>query len=112
MKLHSDKLSTTDIREALATARRKGRVVGGIELLTLEEKGSRTRANGFEVRLGSTYQDGIHKRKTNDNSGNYAATWDEWGWFIAELFMKDNDLVFGSYKSLEDFHEQTRYAFV
>ena len=111
MKLHSDSLTVSDIREALATARRKGNVTGGIKLLTLDQQGSRSRANGFEVRLGSDYADGIHKRKTNDNTGNYAATWAEWGWFIVELFMLDNDLTFGQYKSLEDFHGQTRYAF-
>lgn len=112
MKLHSDKLTATDIRKALDKARTKGRVTGGIECYTLEEQGSRTRANGFEIRLGSTYQDGIHKRKTMDNSGNYAATWHEWGWFIVELFELDDDLVFGRYKDYSGFHEATRYAFV
>jgi hypothetical protein len=112
MKLHSDTLTVTDIREAFATARRKGLIVGGIELLTLEEKGSRTRANGFEIRLGADYSDGIHKRKTNDNTGNYAATYDEWGWFIAELFDKDVDAVFGTYKGQTGFDADTRYKFV
>lgn len=111
MKLHSDKLSETDIRAALAAAHRKGHVTGGIECYMLDQQGSRSRANGFEVRLGSTYADGIHKRKCMDSSGNYSATWAEWGWFIVELFMLDNDLMFGNYKSLEDFHETTRYAF-
>jgi hypothetical protein len=111
MKLHSDTLTTTDIRAALATARRKGHVTGGIELLTLEEKGSRSRANGFEVRLGSDYADGIHKRRTNDGTQNYAATWHEWGWFIVELFELDANLTFGHYKSENEFHAQTRYAF-
>lgn len=112
MKLHSDKLSETTIRKALDAARSKGHVTGGIECYKLERQGSNSRANGFEIRLGSTYADGIHKRKNMDSSGNYAATWSEWGWFIRELFMLDNDLTFGRYKSLEDFHEVTRYAFV
>jgi hypothetical protein len=111
MKLHSDTLTLTDIREAFTSQYRSGNIVGGIEFITLEERGSRTRANGFEIRLGSEYADGIHKRKTNDNSGNYAATYDEWGWFISELFAKDPDAVFGNYKGLADFDVQTSYKY-
>lgn len=110
MKLHSDTLTTTDIRAALETARRKGRVVGGIETYMLEQQASRSRANGFEVRLGSTYADGIHKRRCM-NGENYAATWQEWGWFIVELFELDSNLTFGAYKSEALFHEITRYEF-
>lgn len=110
MKLHSDTLTVTDIRAALATARRKGLVTGGIELHTLEEQASRSRANGFEVRLASTYADGIHKRRTM-NGENYAATWQEWGWFIVELFELDSNLTFGNYKTLNGFHRDTRYEF-
>jgi len=111
MKLHSDKLTEADIRKALDTARGKGHVTGGLECYMLEEQVSRSRANGFEIRLGSTYADGIHKRKTMDNSGNYAATWHEWGWFIVELFALDSGMTFGRYMSESDFHGQTRYAF-
>ena len=110
MRLHSNTLTTTDIYEALATARRKGLVTGGISFLMLEEKTSRSRANGFEIRLGSTFPDGIHKRRTM-NGENYAATYEEWGWFIVELFELDNELTFGHYKTLQGFHEYTRYAF-
>lgn len=111
MKLHSDILTEADIRKALDAARSKGHVTGGIECYMLETQGSRSHANGFEVRLGSTYADGIHKRKTMDSSGNYSATWSEWGWFIVELFAMDSGLTFGRYKSEDDFHEVTRFAF-
>src|SRR4030095_9795008 len=110
MKLHSDKIRTQDIREALEMARRKGLIVGDTELLVLEEQKSRKRENGWEIRLGSRYADGVHKRRNMNNTA-YAATWEEWGWFIVELFELDIDLEFGGYKDYNDFHSQTRYNF-
>lgn len=110
MKLHSDKISTQDIREALETARAKGKIVGDTELLVLEEQGSRKRENGWEVRLGVKHRDGVHNRRNMNNTA-YSATWEEWGWFIVELFELDIDLEFGSYTSYNEFHTQTRYNF-
>jgi hypothetical protein len=118
MKLHSDTLNRNDICEALAEAKRKGRVDSDVHFDILEARGSRTRKAGFEIRLewlGEKVK-GDGRRPTNSGnrgggSQQWAALWEEWGWFILELFRKDSGLVFGSYKSLDDFHSQTRFAF-
>lgn len=123
MKLHSDILTESDIREALGRAQRRGNVDRLTVFMILEPKKSRTRANGFEIRLewigDKVKGDGRHwtnsgKRGADsyDNgNGTYAATYDEWGWFIAELFDKDENLVFGHYKGMDHFNEYTKYAY-
>lgn len=123
MKFHSDTLTTSDIRDALKAAKAKGNVDDLVEFMILEPKGSRTRSNGFEIRLewlGEKQRgDGRHwtnSGKSGANSygngnGTYAATYDEWGWFIAELFDMDADAVFGTYKGYGGFHADTRYKF-
>lgn len=110
MKLHTNNLLEADIRKALAKARSKGRITGGTDIQVLERQGSRSHTNGFEVRIGVDYPDGIHKRKNMDNSA-YASTWEEWGWFIVELFAMDMDIKFGPYKDWTTFHELTRRNF-
>lgn len=110
MKLHANNLIEADIRKALATARSKGRITGGTDILVLERQKSRSHASGFEVRLGVDYHDGTHKRRNMDNSA-YSATWEEWGWFIVELFKLEAGIKFGSYTSRAKFDELTRYNF-
>lgn len=117
MKLHSDTLTATDIREALATAKRKGRVDSDVHFDILEARGSRTRKAGFEIRLEwlGTKVKGDGRRYTNSGNGSGSRTWaalyEEWGWFIVELYRLDSDLVFGHYKTLDGFHDYTRFAF-
>jgi hypothetical protein len=94
MKLHANNLIEADIRAALNRARAKGRITGGTDILVLERQKSRSHTNGFEVRIGVDYHDGTHKRRNMDNSA-YAATWEEWGWFIVELFMAEEGIKFG-----------------
>ena len=118
MKLHSDKLTTSEIRECLERAIQKGKVNRLVVFSVLEERGSRTRANGWEIRLQwlGQKQPGDGRRFTNGgNRGasgtSYGAFWEEWGWFISELYAVDPDLVFGHYKTREVFDTMTRYAF-
>lgn len=114
MKLHSDILTMADVRDALERAKKRGHVDRLTVFDVLEPKGSRTRKNGFEVHLewiGDKVK-GDGRRWTNSGNtgsgGTYAATYDEWGWFIAELFDKDENAVFGHYKGLDSFNNQTR----
>lgn len=118
MKLHSDILNRNDIREALATAKRKGRVDSDVHFDILEARGSRTRKAGFEIRLewlGEKVK-GDGRRPTNSGNGSgsqqWAAFWEEWGWFIVELYRIDPDMVFGNYKTREVFDTYTRNAFL
>jgi len=123
MKLHSDILTATDVRDALDRAKQRGNVDRLVDFMILEPRGSRSRKNGFEVRLEwlGEKQKGDGRHWTNsgnggansyrNGNGTYAATYDEWGWFIAELFDKDENMIFGTYKGLDSFDNQTRYAF-
>jgi hypothetical protein len=119
MKLHSDILTESDVRDALDRAKQRGHVDRLVIFDVLEVKGSRTRKNGFEVHLEwlGTKVKGDGRRWTNtgqrgaDTGGMYAATYDEWGWFIAELFDKDENAVFGQYKGLDHFNTYTKYAY-
>jgi hypothetical protein len=119
VKLHSDILTETDIREALAKAKRRGNVDSLVSFKELDRKGSYKRSVGFEIRLAwyGTKVKGDGRRWSNsgtggaDTSGFYAATYDEWGWFIDELFNADPNMVFGHYKDRETFDTMTRYAY-
>lgn len=122
MRLHTN-LYSRDVREALDRAKASGRVDRLVDFLLLEPKKSRKRENGFEVRLewlGEKVK-GDGRRWANsgkygaesysNGNGYYAATWDEWGWFIAELYRADPSLVFGHYTSREVFDSVTKYKF-
>jgi hypothetical protein len=118
MKLHSDILTEGTIKDALTRAKVAGHVDKSVVFSELAARGSRTRKNGFEIRLEwlGEKQKGDGRRYTNSGNGGastkaYGAFWEEWGWFIDELYSVDPDLVFGPYKTREVFDEMTRYAF-
>lgn len=117
MRLHSDFLTVDDINDALNRAQRRGHVDSMVVFDTLEAKGSRKRKYAFEIRLEwlGTKVKGDGRRWTNSGSygsgSNYAATRDEWGWFIAELFDKDEHAIFDRYEGMDSFNTQTRYAY-
>lgn len=70
------------------------------------------------------YIDKVHLRTSNGthfpNSGTsgaqtfggMAASWTEWGWFIARVFERDPNARCGQYKTLDDFNEQTHGLFI
>lgn len=43
--------------------------------------------------------------------GQVAASWAEWGWFLARVFEVDPDARCGDYRSADDFHAQTGERF-
>jgi hypothetical protein len=117
MKLHSDTLTESDVREALQNAKDRGGVDRLVVFSELNARGSRKRKGGFEVRLewcGFKVK-GDGRRFVNSGSRgagqDYAAFYSEWGWFIAELFAKDSEMIFDRYDGEENFHESTRHAF-
>lgn len=103
---------------------------------SLVPHGSRTHAHAYEVQLG-TYEKHSLPRDYRDRNGQrmnvrryknsgsggassewvrgeavWAATWHEWGWFIAEVFAADPTARWGSqkhpnYASPGDFHHKT-----
>lgn len=117
--MHSDTLTTNDIIAALHKAKAENGVDRLVDFEVLEERGSRTRKAGWEIRLAwyGEKVKGDGRRWTNsgtsgaDTGGFYAAKYDEWGWFIHQLFEADSQMVFGHYKDRTTFDTMTRYAF-
>jgi len=110
MRLHTDMLDRRDVLDALSRARSAGKVTWSVDFTTLDSRGSRKRDHAFEVRLDAAEGDG-HRRTNSGNRGAgeyFAATYDEWGWFIAALFVMDPDAIFGPYDGLESFLKQTK----
>lgn len=79
MRIHSDHITTGDIYTAARFAR--------VDVVDLAEHGSRKRDHAFNVKL-----EGESRRRPNggasgrDYASGYAATWDQWGVFLAILF--------------------------
>jgi len=89
MRIHSDKIETADVRNALPK---------GVMIAALSRHKSRTRDHGIEIRLYGT-----SSYRTQDGSGQ-AATWDEWGILLAVLFELDPKMVAAGYPSADEYH--------
>lgn len=118
MRLHTNTHTWRSIHEALAKAIRSGMVADHVELWICDEYGSRSKSRAFEIRLGTSVKIKGDKR-TFLNSGThgadtsmYAATYDEWGWFIAELFAVEPDATFGTYIGGDGFNAATKNAYL
>lgn len=79
------------------------------------ESRSRTHDRKFDLILrGNTRlsRSGVWRKRPNFGAGGWAATFDEWGWFLAALFDADPTARCGSatfpvYADREDFHDRT-----
>lgn len=125
MRLHTNTMTDLDLYTALRRAKNKGRVTQDVYFWAFERHRSRSRAGAYEIQLGTADQtSGPTRSRHYKNSGQYgarserngepvwSATYEEWGWFIAELFAVEPDLIFGSYKGLASFNEQTGDKFL
>lgn len=114
MRIHSDRLTTIDIKKVLNEAQASNRVPADVGFVVLSPHGSRSRKRAWEVQLGSsspnTRLDGKERRYTHSGE-HFAASYDEWGWFIAELFAVDTHAIVGPYTGSADFHAATDYRF-
>jgi len=112
MRLHSDIITRDDIYEATQEAGKN------VVFAEVTEHGSRARRRAFEVKLTGT-------SSRRPNSGKHgagdlddrAATWDEWGMFLADLFGADPDMIVGTpgrpvYDGAVNFHLATVYRFM
>lgn len=101
MRLHSDILTERDLLASLPA---------NVHAYVTSH-GSRKRARAFEVTLYVTQKDELHRRY--GNSGGYgsaedvAATWDEWGTWMQNLYYIDPDALIGWYSSYHHFLEMT-----
>lgn len=118
MRIHTDTLTAHDIvRSAAARGMsdvRAERTIGVHASLTMHR--SLSRRHAFDVRLTGT-----SSRRPNGWDPQWwddvhAATWDEWGMFLATLFDLDPNAIVGSvkhpiYAGREHFHAVTRGRF-
>jgi hypothetical protein len=122
MRLHT-RMHEQMVHECLEDVKRQGRIPPGVVFTGFTRHQSRSRPCGYEIQLGAydrELPDGTAdqrgakmKQRKRQNSGTYgadvlyAATWDEWGWFMAKVFARDPDAVFGPYRSRWDFKVKT-----
>lgn len=102
MIIHSDKLTHQDFQSAAKVA--------GVEIVDVTSKGSRSRKGSFSFAISGSGRYG-GQWGTQDYS---AATWDEWGIFLAQLFAIDPEAHTGKngYLSAEHFNWMTGNRFL
>jgi hypothetical protein len=98
MRIHSSKLDRAFIEDAARHA--------NVAVAKYSEHTSRSHGRAFEVVL--TGSSGHKSQATGDN----AATWDEWGIFLARLFAIDPAAKATYYESGEHFHWATGNRFM
>ena len=107
MQIHSDTLTFADLWRAARIAR--------VDMVKCDRSGSRSRDHKYNVNL-----EGESRRAPNQRGMSYgakAATWDQWGVFLAVLFDIDPNMVCGPseknayYNGRDDFHHKTADRF-
>lgn len=97
MRLHSDYITVSDIYAILSEG------LSGVSV-EISRHGSRKRKGALEVRL-----EGTSTRRNMSNTGQ-AATWDEWGVFMARVFNLDANALLG-HEDRGNFEERTQGRF-
>lgn len=93
MRIHTDKLTWQDMNDAARIAR--------VGFTRLGQYGSRSRNRAFDVILN-----GESRRRQNQGE-DFAATWDQWGVFLAVLFSRDPEMVTPYYTDKGSFDFRT-----
>lgn len=100
-----------------------GRIAPHVSFKTLDEHGSRSHAVAFEIQLEADERDNGRRAGNSGSYGamrpesdGYAATYDEWGWLLAALYIADPIMVVGTprspvYANAEDFHRKTAWTY-
>jgi len=112
MIMHTDTITLADIGEATRYATREGGQPRGEHVIATRwtERGSRKRARAFDVILSgnnSRRQNGGTRYADHGRDAEFAATYDEWGHFLAFLFAIDPRMVTPYYNGADDFHTKT-----
>jgi len=101
MKIHTNELYAGDIVEIKNTMPPPFNI-----FLTDGGFGSRSHDRAYEIRAT-----GSNKCAPRNMPGHKAATYEEWGHFIAALFAVEPSAKIGHYKNAAHFHELTKGAF-
>lgn len=121
MRIHTnDRDTVTVCSEALRAAAQAGQVARSVYFDKLTPGRSRTHQSAADVHLVS-WSGGkgtTHPRRPNSGTYGangdqdvYAATYDEWGWFLSHVFTADPTAKTTYYASAVDFHRQTKNAY-
>lgn len=103
MRIHTDNLTARDVHRAA--------FIANVAVIHLSAHGSKSRDHAFEVAIsGSSPYQSAHASNDRGSGGHKAATWDEWGLFLVELFKSEPTVIAGPYKGFDDFIEQTNEA--
>jgi hypothetical protein len=105
MRIHTNNLSKAEVASTLG-------MPDDVTVHVVSQHGSRTHRIAYEVALRG--QSKRHKQapQTRDDSmPGKAATWEDWGQYLANLYRMDVDLVAGPYTDRADFHKQTKGKF-
>lgn len=125
MRIHTNDITLTEQRiyHALQEQITLGRVARHVSFKTLDEHGSHTHAAAFEIQLEANERDNGRRAGNSGSYGpmrpesdGYAATYDEWGWLLAALFIVDSDMIVGTpkspvYSGAENFHRKTAWTY-
>lgn len=112
MRVHTDVLTTVDFYAAMKRLQDAYPKAGSLFIAELGRHGSRTRERAFSLGLAGTAIPGRRRRRNwanhkGDADGTVAATWDEWGMYLRELFLLDPKAVAGQYDGATGFHKAT-----
>lgn len=123
MRLHTNALTASAVRDALEAQESMGRIAQHVSFKALSERRSHSHTIAIEVQLEAATRD-CGRRAGNSGSygamrpevDGYAATYDEWGWLLAALYALDPALVVGAPKSptyadRAHFHDQTSLSY-
>lgn len=112
MKIYSDTLTSADLDAATSAASTHSSTGSiGFERYRALRK-PRIRTRGWDILL---YRNGSRKHFNTGQHGagdDGAASWDDYGWFLAELFERDPGLHAAYYRDREHFHQATRGQFL
>lgn len=105
MKIHTD-LTAADMENALDNSG----IVGAS--LLMQVKQSRSKARRFDIYFDAEPMNGRRLSQHYDDGRQVVGiTYDEWGLFINQIYLKDPTARVGPYKSREHFHDVTDYRF-
>ena len=113
MRLHSDKITYSDVYIAANYAARQAGH-GDVFVTNCEHHGSRSRARSFDVVLegdGSVNKRPPAHRDVDYSGTQFAATWESWGWFLSFLFRIDPDMHEWADADAAAFHARTAHQF-
>lgn len=109
MRIHSDNLNTVTPPQLIRIMADRN-----VTIHVTGKHGSRKRRQAFEVALrghGAQHRRAPQGRVTDDPSSEKAATYDDWGRFLAALYSIDPTMIAGPYTSVGDFNFRTEHKF-